>query len=132
MKLFIIIKPYLSKLFVSISDCDYPIGLQRGAVSNDAFSASSSYDDDHEPWLARLYSKEGEGAWCALKNDGAQYLQVDLGQTHIITGLAIQGKYEISEWAMRFRTWVTNFILSFSDNQINWTSYIQEGNITKV
>ena len=88
---------------LSFSDCAYPIGLERGVIPNNAFSASSWYDVDHEPWLARLYSREGEGAWCARENDGAQYLQVDLGQVHIITGVATQGKYEISEWAIRFR-----------------------------
>lgn len=116
----------------SFSDCDDPIGLERSIVPSEAFTASSWYDVDHEPWLARLYSKEGEGAWCAQENDGAQYLQVDLGQIHIVTGVAVQGKYEISEWAMRFRAWVTNFSLSFSNDQITWTSYIEDGNTPKV
>lgn len=101
-------------------------------VPNKAFSASSSYDVDHEPWLARLYSKEGEGAWCARENDGVQYLQVDLGQTYIITGVATQGKYEISEWALRFRAWVTTFGLSFADEQMTWINYIEDGNTPKV
>lgn len=101
-------------------------------VPNKAFSASSSYDVDHEPWLARLYSKEGEGAWCARENDGVQYLQVDLGQTYIITGVATQGKYEISEWALRFRAWVTTFSLSFADEQMTWIYYIEDGNTPKV
>lgn len=97
-----------------------------------AFSASSVYDVDHEPWLARLYSREGEGAWCAGENDGAQYLQVDLAQTYIITGVATQGKYEISQWALRFRAWVTAFSLSFTDGQMAWMNYIEDGNIPKV
>jgi len=98
-----------------------------------AFSASSWSDVDHEPWLARLYSREGEGAWCAKENDGAQYLQVDLAQTYIITGVATQGKYEISEWALRFRAWVTTFSLSFTDEQImTWMNYIEDGNTPKV
>lgn len=101
-------------------------------VPNKAFSASSSYDVNHEPWLARLYSKEGEGAWCARENDGVQYLQVDLGQTYIITGVATQGKYEISQWALRFRAWVTTFGLSFADEQMTWINYIEDGNTPKV
>lgn len=119
-------------LRILVSDCAYPTGLERGVVPNEAFSASSWYDVDHEPWLARLYSREGEGAWCALENDGAQYLQVDLGQVHIITGVATQGKYEISEWAIRFRAWVTNFSLAFSDDQMSWTNYVEDGNAPKV
>lgn len=117
---------------LSFSDCAYPIGLERGVIPNNAFSASSWYDVDHEPWLARLYSREGEGAWCARENDGAHYLQVNLGQVHIITGVATQGKYEISEWAIRFRAWVTNFSLSFSDDQTTWTNYVEHGNTPKV
>lgn len=97
-----------------------------------AFSASSWYDVDHEPWLARLYSREGEGAWCAKENDGAQYLRVDLAQTYIITGVATQGKYEISEWALGFRAWVTTFSLSFTDEQMTWMNYIEDGNTPKV
>ena len=106
--------------------------MERGNVPNEAFTASSWYNVDHEPWLARLYSREGEGAWCSQENDGAQYLQVDLGQIHIMTGVAVQGKYEISEWAMRFRAWVTNFSLSFSNDQMTWTSYIEDGDTPKV
>ena len=101
-------------------------------VPNIAFSASSVYDVDHEPWLARLYSREGEGAWCAGENDGAQYLQVDIAQTYIITGVATQGKYEISQWALRFRAWVTTFSLSFTDEQMTWMNYIEDGNTPKV
>ena len=101
-------------------------------VPNKAFSASSWYDVDHEPWLARLYSREGEGAWCALENDGVQYLQVDFAQTYIITGVATQGKYEISEWALRFRAWVTTFSLSFADEQMTWINYIEDGNTPTV
>ena len=113
-------------------ECIYPVGLERGLVPNEAFSASSWYDVDHEPWLARLYSREGEGAWCALENDGTQYLQVDLAQVYIITGVATQGKYEISEWAIRFRAWVTNFSLSFTDDQMIWVNYTDNGSTPKV
>ncbi|KAL9983324.1 hypothetical protein ACROYT_G005476 [Oculina patagonica] len=113
-------------------ECAHPIGVERGLVPNEAFSASSWYDVDHEPWLARLYSREGEGAWCALENDGAQYLQVDLAQTHIITGVATQGKYEVSEWAIRFRAWVTNYSLSFTDGQMTWINYVEDGNSPKI
>lgn len=118
--------------YLSFSDCAYPVGLERGVIPNNAFSASSWYDVDHEPWLSRLYSREGEGGWCARENDAAQYLQVDLGQVHIITGVATQGKYEISEWAIRFRAWVTNYSLSFSDDQTTWTNYVEHGNTPKV
>lgn len=113
-------------------ECAYPVGIERGMVPNEAFSASSWYDVDHEPWLARLYSREGEGAWCALENDGTQYLQIDLAQIHIITGVATQGKYEISEWAIRFRAWVTNFSLSFTDDHMLWVNYTEDGVSPKV
>lgn len=120
---------YLPHVF---PECAYPVGIERGVVPNEAFSASSWYDVDHEPWLARLYSREGEGAWCALENDGTQYLQIDLAQIHIITGVATQGKYEISEWAIRFRAWVTNFSLSFTDDHMLWVNYTEDGVSPKV
>ncbi|XP_022785987.1 uncharacterized protein LOC111326286 [Stylophora pistillata] len=113
-------------------ECAHPVGIERGVVPNQAFSASSWYDVDHEPWLARLYSRDGEGAWCALENDGKQYLQVDLAQIHIITGVATQGKYETSEWAIRFRAWVTNFSLSFTDDHMLWVNYTEDGVSPKV
>ena len=113
-------------------ECAYPVGIERGVVPNEAFSASSWYDVDHEPWLARLYSREGEGAWCALESDGTQYLQIDLAQIHIITGVATQGKNEISEWAIRFRAWVRNFSLSFTDDHMLWVNYTEDGVSPKV
>ena len=39
--------------------------MQSGQISDDVITASSALRVNYEPWLARLHSQLGEGAWCA-------------------------------------------------------------------
>ena len=69
--------------------------------------ASSSFNRFHGPFLARLHRrKRGRfvGAWCARHNNHNQWLQVDLGRTMKITGIATQGRGEVSQWVTYY--WV--------------------------
>lgn len=47
---------------------------------------------------ARLKTDNAGGAWCPQKqldagNSGSEWIQVDLGASHVITGVATQGRY---------------------------------------
>ena len=46
----------------------------------------------------RLKTDNAGGAWCPQKqldasNSGSEWIQVDLGGSHVITGVATQGRY---------------------------------------
>lgn len=48
--------------------------------------------------FARLKTDNAGGAWCPQKqldagNSGSEWIQVDLGASHVITGVATQGRY---------------------------------------
>ena len=39
--------------------------MESGQISDEVITASSALRVGYEPWLARLHSQLGEGAWCA-------------------------------------------------------------------
>ena len=87
--------------------CNRAVGLQRGGIKNKAMTASSSFNNAHAPFLGRLHRrKRGRfmGAWCARHNNHNQWLQVDLGRTMKIIGMATQGQQDRSRWVTSY--WV--------------------------
>ena len=65
------------------------------------------------------------GTWCTLNNTG-QWLQIDLGYLHVVTGVATQGRNSTLE-----HMWVKTYQLSFSKDGKKWEVY-KENNITQV
>lgn len=72
-------------------DCSKSLGLSSGIIKDFQISASTSLNDFHLPFHARLGKIIGEsyGGWCPFKDDGNQYLQVDLGIKSVITGIVL-------------------------------------------
>ena len=119
---------WCSKLFYLKGLYSEPLGLESGSVPSEAIKASSELDDKHSASRARLNTKpEGElmGAWIPLQSDENQWLQVDLGKVFEVTKVCTQGG---GDGAL---TYVTTFILLFSDDGENFQEY-QENNATKV
>ncbi|XP_032240781.2 uncharacterized protein LOC5515249 isoform X2 [Nematostella vectensis] len=122
-------------------DCNDAMGLQRYELPDKSLSASSTYYAGHEPWLGRLWEQRGEGAWCALENDGNQFLQLDFGHPVRVRGVATQGKYRKSWWAIKEYAWVKTFKLSYAEYSDEWSysgyigrwkSYSEDGSTHKV
>jgi hypothetical protein len=104
------------------------LGLTNGKVPDDCITASSALDDNHSPACCRLNSKEeGEkmAGWAAKENDENQWIQVDFGKLAEITRVSTQGKGGESPHH------VTSYLLSFSTDGENFTTY-QEGGQDKV
>ncbi|EDO41980.1 predicted protein [Nematostella vectensis] len=102
-------------------DCNDDMGLERYELPDKSLSASSIYYAGHEPWLGRLWDQRGEGAWCALENDGNQYLQLDFGHPVHVRGVATQGKYRKSWWAIKEYAWVKTYKLSYAEYFDDWS-----------
>lgn len=70
-------------------------------ILDNQITASSFLDDAHKPNKARLY---GTHSWCAKGANSS--LQVDLGSTKELTGIAVQGdkndKYWVTEFKLEF------------------------------
>lgn len=121
---------YFNYLFLIFAErfYDQPVGLQNGKIKNAAITASSQWDGNHAPWLARLHRpRRGRliGAWSARKNNHNQWLQVDLGRSMKITGIATQGRYDADQW-------VTAYYLYYSSDGINFAKVKHWWNYVKV
>ena len=91
--------------FISERMCDRALGMQNGRIKNAAITASSQWDKNHAPYLARLERlRRGRlmGAWSAKRNNHNQFIQVDLLRSMKITGVATQGRAEAAQWVTAF------------------------------
>ena len=107
--------------------CNRAVGIQKGRIRNKAMTASSSYNNFHVPFLGRLHrAKRGRyvGAWCARHNNHNQWLQVDLGRTMKITGIATQGRQDASQWVTSYWVWYSSDGTHFAIVK-HWWSYVK-------
>ena len=58
------------------------------------------------------------GAWCARHNNRYQWLSVDFGRAMRVVKVATQGRHDA-------RQWVTQYYLSFSQDNVNFAEYKQ-------
>ena len=94
--------------------------MESGDISNGQVSASSEWDGNHAAIQARLYFEAAPGkagSWSAKYNNLDQWLQIDLGSKHEVTGLATQGRNGYGQW-------VTKYKVQYSDNGVNFQYYI--------
>ncbi|KAK3699402.1 hypothetical protein QZH41_018563 [Actinostola sp. cb2023] len=112
-------------LFKSMS-CDFPLGMQNGAIQNEQLTSSSDFSKYHTAARGRVGTvpdANGQaGGWCAGGNhiNQFQYLQLHFGQRRRICRVATQGMAE-------FPIWVTGYSMEFSNNGHIWADYTEEG-----
>ena len=97
--------------------------MESGDISNGQVSASSEWDGNHAAIQARLYfeaAPDKAGSWSAKYNNLDQWLQIDLGSKHEVTGLATQGRNGYGQW-------VTKYKVQYSDNDVNFQYYMEPG-----
>ena len=74
-----------------------------------------------EPWRARLDLGFQSEAWRAGEDTSEQYLQIDLGTSHNITHVAIQGSHMTGG-----SCWVTKYNLTYSLDGSSWEMYMED------
>ena len=103
-----------------ILDCQQPLGVANGALTELQISASTEWDFDHSANIGRLFKTFRAGAWSAGINDGNQWIQLDLGGRRIkVTRVATQGRYNGQS--------VTTYKLQYSENTVNFYYYKEQG-----
>ena len=111
-------------IFISqCPECQDALGMESGEISNGQVSASSEWDGNHAAIQARLYfeaAPDKAGSWSAKYNNLDQWLQIDLGSKHEVTGLATQGRNGYGQW-------VTKYKVQYSDNGVNFQYYMEQG-----
>ena len=98
--------------------------MKNGKISDGQISASSEYTINHAAIQARLGFKETAvkaGSWASATSDTAQWLQIDLANYYTtVTSVATQGRHRVNQW-------VTMYNLQYSDDAVNFTYYVAQG-----
>lgn len=102
------------ELFGCPQSCNYPLGLSTGAIDGAHIFTSTHYDGLHVGGFSRLHTIGGATAWCVRHNNVYQWLQVDLGTTHLVTAIATQGRQNLRDF------WVTAYHLYYSTDGHDW------------
>ena len=113
----------------SLADCKDAgkLGLENGRIRDGQVRASSNYDSNHRAQNGRLnfIAHNGRtGAWSAKVNDINQWLQVDLEQLTVITGISTQGRADSGS-----NQFVKTYIVSYSNDSAQFQPYKEQNQI---
>lgn len=103
---------------IANAECNIPLGMASRLISDDQITASH-YIDYWEPKLARLNNAGSYNAWSAHMNTSSlPWLQVDLQETHLISGIKTQG-------ANRYfsQYYITEFFVVYSKDKKKWAAF---------
>ncbi|XP_048581522.1 uncharacterized protein LOC5504614 [Nematostella vectensis] len=97
-----------------------PIGVAYKSVIPNEMVWAPSAGKKHHAHHGRLNSKRG--AWCAVDGEDDVFLQIDLGQPHLLCAIAIQGNPVADLWVQSFllRTSIDKTTWSWYREAINW------------
>ncbi|KAH8298160.1 hypothetical protein KR018_010081, partial [Drosophila ironensis] len=80
-----------------LAPCHQALGMESGAIADYQITASSAHDMGNVgPQHARLKVDNNGGAWCPkhmVSRGLNEYLQIDLLQVHLISGVRTQGRF---------------------------------------
>ncbi|XP_058790525.1 discoidin domain-containing receptor 2-like [Phymastichus coffea] len=82
---------------LDIRSCNSALGMESGAIADSALNASSSYVTNVGPRYARLRKETAGGGWCPkrqIENGVREWIQIDLGGTHMVTAIETQGRFD--------------------------------------
>ncbi|XP_012915085.2 retinoschisin [Mustela putorius furo] len=116
--------PFTSSSLSSKSKCPYhkPLGFESGEVTPDQITCSNleQYVGWYSSWTAnkaRLNSQGFGCAWLSKYQDSSQWLQIDLKEVKVISGILTQGRCDIDEW-------MTKYSVQYrTDESLNWIYY---------
>ncbi|KAG7482638.1 hypothetical protein JOB18_026606 [Solea senegalensis] len=105
-------------------ECPYhkPLGFEAGSVIPDQITCSNQdqYTGWFSSWLpnkARLNAQGFGCAWLSKFQDNSQWLQIDLREVMIVSGILTQGRCDGDEW-------ITKYSVQYrTDENLNWIYY---------
>ncbi|XP_074628770.1 EGF-like repeat and discoidin I-like domain-containing protein 3 isoform X1 [Acropora palmata] len=129
-------RPLYDKNDYECVGCNRALGMESNEILDKQITASSEFDAIHAAHQGRLNfqavvsgSSRKAGSWSALVNDQHQWLQVELlKEESFVTSVATQGRN-----SGIYNQWITKYKLQYSNNDVNFEYYQDEGqNTTKV
>eukprot|EP00079_Xenopus_tropicalis_P020629 XP_012811745.1 PREDICTED: retinoschisin isoform X1 [Xenopus tropicalis] len=105
-------------------ECPYhkPLGFESNAVTADQISCSNQeqYTGWYSSWTANKARLNGQGfgcAWLSKFQDNGQWIQIDLKEIKVISGIMTQGRCDVDEW-------MTKYSVQYkTDDSLNWVYY---------
>jgi len=76
-----------------------PLGAEDGRLVPGSFSASSYYNHYLAPWHGRLNHR---WSWSVRQRRHGQWLQVSLGSSSTVKGIATQGRQDANQWVKQY------------------------------
>jgi len=101
-----------------------PLGVEEKEVADQMMTSSSFSGSSCRARYGRLNSYAGAGAWCAQRNDGNQWLQVDFGAMARVTRVATQGRRGSAQW-------VKTYYVSYSKKGYSFVDYREKGSAAR-
>ncbi|KAK5873260.1 hypothetical protein PBY51_018318 [Eleginops maclovinus] len=113
-----------AQLDTCMPECPYhrALGFESGSVTSDQISCSNQdqYSGWYSSWLplkARLNNQGFGCAWLSKFNDMHQWIQIDLKEVQVMSGILSQGRCDADEW-------VTKYSIQYrSMETLNWIYY---------
>ncbi|XP_017278910.1 retinoschisin [Kryptolebias marmoratus] len=105
-------------------ECPYhrALGFESGFVSSDQISSSNQdqYTGWYSSWTpnkARLNNQGFGCAWLSKFNDQHQWIQIDLKEVRVVSGILTQGRCDADEW-------ITKYSIQYRTVEtLNWVYY---------
>ncbi|XP_033967705.1 retinoschisin 1a [Pseudochaenichthys georgianus] len=105
-------------------ECPYhkPLGFEAGSVSPDQITCSNQeqYTGWFSSWVpskARLNSEGFGCAWLSKFQDNSQWVEIDLMEVKLVSGILTQGRCDADEW-------ITKYSVQYrTDEKLNWIYY---------
>ncbi|XP_078601163.1 uncharacterized protein LOC144876110 [Branchiostoma floridae x Branchiostoma japonicum] len=103
------------------TECSSALGMDSGAIADNQLSESSSYSSN---WRAKEARLNKNRAWFPNTNSRTEWLQIDLLEKKVISGIQTQG-YQWRSWSTSY--YVKSFKLSHSDDETIWNIFQENG-----
>ncbi|KAF7205016.1 retinoschisin 1 [Nothobranchius furzeri] len=105
-------------------ECPYhrALGFESGSITSDQISCSNQdqYTGWYSSWIpnkARLNNQGFGCAWLSKFNDQHQWIQIDLKEEGVVSGILTQGRCDADEW-------ITKYSIQYrSVETLNWIYY---------
>ena len=77
----------ISVIFL-LTECSWPLGVSNYKIADAQISASTSFNDMHLPFHARLGQviSGSLGGWCPYKDSDKEFLEIDFSAIKKVTG----------------------------------------------
>ncbi|CAB3993328.1 Hypothetical predicted protein [Paramuricea clavata] len=106
---------------LSLQGCDFvcqaALGMSNWKIPDNSITASSAKYPTNAPWNAKTKSV----GWCAKINDKNQWIQVNFGQTNLVTKIRTFGDTKGS--------YVKSYLIQISGDGIEWVNYKQNSGV---